>query len=374
MDAVGIGASLFVTLISIVAVLCSMLLPLAIFALTGFLIYKRLKSGGAVVLQTNLPIDLNQAFQPATPKAGGSSRIKKVTCTTCGASKQVPPKTAYMYCDYCGALADWDFRISCQTAGSAKPGPAYEALQAKEGPIQAQAKIDNDRDAYRASLLRVFEGHMKHCPAAYSPRLGDPEYRAALLEFTVESYLAAAFDLECRERQSAMELAVKHLQWNRGLTTKVEPESFQRLVQTFRNHNERFLELCVPLLDGHPDHPTLDLCSAIGASAFIQGWLPYLDDAEQQRLIDEMGLGGQYAPIQPVETTKRHCGGCARPLDVVSGAKRVVCEACGHTNDVSQPELQCTGCGCPLSVPAGKSRFACPSCSAEMRLDGVVPG
>ncbi len=374
MEVAGLVGTLVSLVITLVIIACSAILPLAIFALTGFLIYKRLKSGGAVVVQTNLPIDLNQAFQPATPKPGGSSRIKKVTCRTCGASKQVPPKTAYMYCDYCGSLADWDFRISCQSAGSMRPGPAYEQLQAKEGPLQAQAKIDGDQDTYRASLRRVFEGHMKYCPAAYSPRLGDPEYRDALLHFTVESYLNAAFDLECRERQSAMDLAVKTLQWNRGLTTRVEPESFRRLVQTFRNHNERFLQLCQPLLDGHPDHPTLDLCSAIGASAFIQGWLPYLDDAEQQRLIDEMGLGGEYVAIEPVETTKRHCGGCAKPLEVMPGAKRVVCEACGHTNDVSQPEISCTGCGSPLSVPAGKTRFACPSCSAEMRLDGIAPG
>jgi hypothetical protein len=35
--------------------------------------------------------------------------VKKVDCSRCGAPKRLPSKTAYLYCDHCGSLIDYDF-------------------------------------------------------------------------------------------------------------------------------------------------------------------------------------------------------------------------------------------------------------------------
>ena len=43
---------------------------------------------------------------PMTAPQGGAKQIKKVRCRNCGASKVQPPKTAFLYCDFCGALMD----------------------------------------------------------------------------------------------------------------------------------------------------------------------------------------------------------------------------------------------------------------------------
>ena len=366
--------AIVIMLFSLLITLCATLIPIAVMAVLVFVIVKRIRSGQGVVIQTNIPGVAEAIAGAAQPRQGGANRIKKVSCGGCGAAKLTPPKTAYLYCDYCGMLADWDFKIACQSAGSAKPGPEYERLQAQEGPVQARAQAEGSPDAYRESVRRVFDAHMKHCPASYSPRLGDPEYRAALLDFTVNTYTAAAFDPDAQEREVAMNRAVQQLQWLPGFgSTRVRTESFRKLLESFEAHNNRFLELSLPYLDGHPDHPTAELMVSIAASAFVQGWLPYLDKAEQDRVIAELGLAGEYVPVEPVETEERHCGGCGQALDVVSGARRVVCEGCGRMNDMQRPELSCTGCGSPLSVPYGKDRFSCPSCSAEMRLDGVAP-
>jgi len=41
-----------------------------------------------------------------------SEFVKQVTCSACGAPKRLPSKTAYLYCDHCGALVDYDFRLA----------------------------------------------------------------------------------------------------------------------------------------------------------------------------------------------------------------------------------------------------------------------
>ena len=362
---------LLITLMSFVVAICATVLPIAL--VIGIIVW-RIKSGRGVVIQTNIPgvaEAIAGAVQPAQQK-GGAMQMKKVNCRSCGAAKLTPPKTAYLYCDYCGALTDWDFKIACQS--TAKPGPEYERLQAQEGPAQARAKAERNEDAYRESLTRVFDGHMTHCPASYSPRLGDPDYRAALLDFTVNTYLAAAFDPDAQEAEAAMARAVQQLQWIPGFgTTRAESKSFHHLVETFKAHNQRFIELCRPFAARHPDQPSEEMMLSISSSAFVQGWMPYLDQAEQQWVIAELGLAGEYIPLQPVETVQRHCGGCGSELAVVQGAKRVVCESCGRMNDMQRPELQCTGCGGALSLPHGKDRFSCPSCGSELRIDGIAP-
>ena len=41
-----------------------------------------------------------------------SEFVKQVDCPRCGALKQLPSKTAYLYCDHCGSLIDYDFRLA----------------------------------------------------------------------------------------------------------------------------------------------------------------------------------------------------------------------------------------------------------------------
>ena len=38
--------------------------------------------------------------------------IKRVSCPQCGAPKSRPSTTAYIYCDFCGSLMDYDFRMA----------------------------------------------------------------------------------------------------------------------------------------------------------------------------------------------------------------------------------------------------------------------
>ena len=49
--------------------------------------------------------------------------VKRCSCVTCGAPKKLPTVTAYVYCDYCASLIDYDLRRACE--GDTAPDPAY---------------------------------------------------------------------------------------------------------------------------------------------------------------------------------------------------------------------------------------------------------
>ena len=73
-----------------------------------------------------------------------SKFIKRVSCSQCGAPKSLPSTTAYIYCDYCGALIDYDFRIANADTNAGLTNTVFHRLIA---PVQAsleQAKARGD--------------------------------------------------------------------------------------------------------------------------------------------------------------------------------------------------------------------------------------
>ena len=69
---------------------------------------------------------------PASLKAH-SQFIKRVSCSQCGAPKSLPSTTAYIYCDYCGALIDYDFRIANADTNAGLTNTVFHRLIA---PVQ----------------------------------------------------------------------------------------------------------------------------------------------------------------------------------------------------------------------------------------------
>jgi LSD1 subclass zinc finger protein len=59
-----------------------------------------------------------------------SDFVKQVTCTRCGAPKQLPSKTAYLYCDHCGSLIDYDFRLANSGTSAGLTNTVYQLLDA----------------------------------------------------------------------------------------------------------------------------------------------------------------------------------------------------------------------------------------------------
>ncbi len=301
--------------------------------------------------------------------APGPVYVKRTSCRACGGPKVTRPKTGYVYCDYCATLIDWDFQVAISTKGSALPGPQYEILAAQLKPELDAALAALDRPRYYRAQYTLYALYVQLCPASLSPRVGDPAYRAAFVDYTAKTTTEQDFDPATAATTAAMDDAVKKLQWiNAGGAMQCAPATFWPMwdavvakIQASIDINGR-----TGLLAQHPDGAPADLLLRMGLSAMVQGWLPYLGAADSERLLAVSGMKGEYVAVQPPPTTESPCSGCGGALHIVQGAKRVVCESCGRVNDLGAGSIACPTCG--GHVPIGEGNLAsCPFCRADLR-------
>jgi LSD1 subclass zinc finger protein len=303
-----------------------------------------------------------------------SDYVKRVECPSCGGPKKLPSPSAYVYCDYCSALADFDFRRACADAGSALPGPAY--VQLVNG-MQAQLKAARqagDQEAYRQHQRQIFDAYVTACPQALSHRLADPVYRTQLIDFMADTSVANDFDPEFSALEGEMNAKVRGLEWTGSvLARRTGGPSFRALVDICARRASRANQIASTsgLAARDPDHASEAVRTRMHDSLFSQGWLPMLEADDAAWLIDQLGLRGEYSKVEPpADAETRNCGGCGGPLTTLPGARTVVCDHCGRTVDVGGAQSPCGQCGAALSFPVGISRLQCPYCQTEAERVG----
>ncbi len=304
--------------------------------------------------------------QTAEPRA---QFVKKTTCHNCGGAKTLAPKTAYVYCDFCGSLTDYDFQKACENPQSMMPGPAYEAMVRETNADAQLARETKDKDKFYEIQSRLFDRWIELCPNAVSPRAKkDPEYRKALVEYMAKTAVINEFDPEYQAFAAQVKEKVIGIKWI-GMYPKMTAEGatfwpMYDVVKAQLAHSFYILREA-GVLDLHPDQAPESLQQRMTWSMFCQGWLPTLAPEDSEKMIADAGLKGEYSKLEPVETTLRHCGGCGGELHMVKGAKTMLCEDCGTRIDVGDPEVNCVNCAGMISFPVGKNRLQCPFCKAE---------
>jgi Protein of unknown function (DUF1266) len=260
--------------------------------------------------------------------------VARSACPRCGARPTRRSPTAYVYCDQCGCLADYDFERACAQPLE-RPGPAYEAIYAELAPALAAAHDDLPRT--RAIQRALFDAWVDACPGAQSVRVQDPAYRAAWVAMLAEGETRAAFDPEARARRAAMADAAARL----GFVTvdgrpRVLVEPYRVMEAAMFAHEARRHELAIAhkIYEMHPDHAPPALIRRIGFSTYAQGWLPYLADADAQALLARTGLAQTYDVAAPPAIAVLHCPRCDRTLEIDVTASRIVCAHCGRPIDV----------------------------------------
>lgn len=311
---------------------------------------------------------------PATP------RFLASRCPACGAAKSRPSPTAYVYCDYCGALADYDFRKACEIPQK-MPGPAYAALCGKLKPRAEAAQAAGDRDGYLAVQRTLFDAWVEHCPQAVPPRCSDAAYRRAYVAQLAGAAAFAAFDERARALGAAVDLATAGLKWiTRGTRVSVGSESFSAMADAVMAQldylqSEAVLSQLPPMPDGAP----AELQKRMTLAMFVQGWLPYLAEDDARRLLAATGLEQVYVTAVAADGDRAACGHCRAPVTVLAGAKRAVCDGCGRRLQVGA-RIDCRGCGHPLCLDDGSDTVGCPFCQARIERvaipwpPGIVPG
>src|SRR5258708_7417161 len=129
------------------------------------------KKRGLAAQPPNASAGLPRAGNPLpTSLSGHSQFVKRVSCTRCGAPKTLPSATAYLYCDYCGALIDYDFRIANADTNAGLTNTVIHRLIAAVQVPMAQAKARGDGDTSRQLYREGDSQWVQERPMALSPR------------------------------------------------------------------------------------------------------------------------------------------------------------------------------------------------------------
>src|SRR5215472_13045351 len=268
--------------------------------------------------------------------------VKRCSCVVCGASKKLPTVTAYVYCDYCASLIDYDLRRACE--GDTSPGPAYAATVNSTQAASRAAVAAGDRDAYVELQRKVYEAYVTYVPMAVSHRAKhDSAYRSDYVDFMAAFAAARAFDPTAQALEAEMKQRVMSLRYGGPMMSPtVAPDSFWPLVDTLEKQHENGAALyrSAGLGDIDPDHAG-HLTGKLAWSQFCQGWLGMLPADAAEQLLDRAGLKNQYVPIDAHDGEDRHCGGCGAELSKLPGASAVICEGCGRKVDLGSAEIPC---------------------------------
>jgi LSD1 subclass zinc finger protein len=292
--------------------------------------------------------------------------VKQVDCVKCGAPKQLPSKTAYIYCDHCGSLTDYDFRLANFGTHAALTNQVFAYLV---GPVQPAVDIaiaTKNKDRYRQLMTPVFAEWTRQCPQANSPRCGsDPDFFNQQVTYQVESNLCREFDTSTHQVTQQLVAATRALQripqpdgsyqvgdgiWQVAALYKQQMEMSYQVVQA---NGAMALD---------PEGAPVSVWLKMEYTVFCQNWLPNVPKANAERLLAFFGLNGEYSPVQVIDAQTKKCGNCGDELKTVPGAQQVICESCGRKLDIAGGELPCQNCGAPLSFPVGTSTIDCPYC------------
>jgi DNA-directed RNA polymerase subunit RPC12/RpoP len=307
---------------------------------------------------------------PSSVDASTTQRFRRTTCVNCGAAKSRPSATPYIYCDYCGALADYDLEMA-GASPQTKPNASYERLSSEVAPELERAIGRGDRDGYRSKQVALFDAWVDASPGAIPPRAREPKYRNAYVAYRADCETAVAFD----ETSRLYDVAVKEAAHAVVLVepspgcVRAAPASFDALCRVFfpyAAHVHKMLD-DEEIHEKHPDRADREVIKRIAMSTFVQEWLPKLDDALAKKLLDQAGMKSEYIESAPPAGEDASCAHCGNQIKRFAGAKCTLCEACGHRLDVEGERLECSGCGAPLAPGEGMTEVTCPYCKAAMK-------
>ena len=148
-----------------------------------------------------------------------SEFVKQVTCSRCGAPKRLPSKTAYLYCDHCGALVDYDFRLANSGTNAGLTNTVFHQLIARVRGDLDRARATGDTERYRELLRGVYAEWLRQCPQAASPRVkSDDDFRERMTAYCAESQLRKDLDPGLATLEMQMNAVIARLQRLRGGT------------------------------------------------------------------------------------------------------------------------------------------------------------
>lgn len=285
-------------------------------------------------------------------------------CPECGAHKITEARTAYIYCDYCSTLFDYDWNRATRDLDGLDPEAVFHAIvDGARSEIRAAAKA-KDWDAYRDAWRWVYGLDIEVSPSGWSPRIGEPKYRDAIIEFSVESCVVAHLDPELARANEAAERAAKG---GRGRKGGAWIAHWQRVADQIAARARAYERN--GLLARHPDGFTAERFVRVNLGIAVGRLLQTAPPEARNALLEASGFRRRAIVVELPALQRSSCGRCGGALLVADGATRTLCEQCGEVLDAARPRFICPGCGAGVLF-AGTEDLCCAYCETRFTIRG----
>lgn len=299
-------------------------------------------------------------------------RVKKFRCIQCGGPKINPYNTPYIMCDFCGAFTDVDFAVGIETW--TEDASATNSYQFKKADLMHRSQIalaSGDRDDYYRLQREYWDFYYQTFPAYLPPTIDDVQKYNIYLDVCAVSSVESGFDPKWHRyaaEQRQLQNAVRYVQVDGQ--PKAEASSFFALAEFFIETTREAMRVFYENPRYAVMHELLPetVHFKMKASMFVQAWLPYLTDADAEKLLRITEFSNEYVEIERPDGSTVECDHCKAGIFAPRDAYRVFCEQCRRRTAVRQ-KFFCMSCGGANSVPEDPSRpVDCGRCGIVNRL------
>lgn len=275
-------------------------------------------------------------------------------------------------CDFCGAFTDIDFAVGMEAWNESAARTLNYQFQKMALMSRAQmALAAGDQRGYYKIQKEYWDFYYRSFPAYLPPSIDTDKKYAIYLEICSVSSTESAFDPKWQQygaRQQQLQAAVQYLPAAAGM--KAESASFFRLAEFFISINREGMQAFYRDPKFNIMHELLPepVHLKMKTSMFAQAWLPYLTEADADRLLKTLGFSNEYAEIERPSGQTVNCGSCGNSLFAPEGSYKVFCERCRKTTPL-RSQFYCMSCGSPNEVPENPARsIDCTNCGIANRL------
>jgi hypothetical protein len=235
---------------------------------------------------------------------------------------------------------------------------------------QAAVALGN-REKYAEFQREFWDLYYRTFPAYLPPSIDTSEKYRLYLDVCVISSVDSGFDPKWRQYGAHQEMLQSSSQYeNVNGQTKAEASSFFILA-------DFFIRITREGMSAFYEDPRYAIMHELlpesvhfkmKMSMFVQAWLPYLTDADADRLLKMLGFSNEFEEIErpPGETVK--CETCSWQLFAPEGSYKIFCENCRKTTRV-RAQFFCMSCGSPNDVSENPAKpIDCGRCGITNRI------
>lgn len=309
--------------------------------------------------------------------------VRKLKCRACGAAKINEINTGFIYCDYCAHFMGYDFEKISEEATDVYD---YEYFSEHgKWPPKVQTYMDllqeigpaierKDATAYIDLSVKLLDTQMDLFPRTYSPKVKIHDYRTKYLHF-YHKFLAERNskgvlfpDPKDGERFAELQSRITQEMVNHQPKWQYDEhlEAYFDAISDFsKKSSDQMMEY--DCLQYYPEEVD-EGYSEIIYKQTIYGYTKLLDKETFKKVTEYLGLQTEYEDLAPPEMEVRDCGGCGHPLNVPSGAEKMICESCGNLNLLQTGKITCMNCGAGMSVDEAKNKNECDYCGSQNKV------